>query len=354
MHGYQIECDDSERGWSAGIYDEARRGWLYPLEYNQTSKKAYKSGEWNSYRVECVGNSIRTWLNSVPCANLVDDMTATGLIALQVHSIGQRKEDEGKTVCWRNIRIKTTNLAAEQKKMDASVPEVSYLTNTLTKAEQKAGLKLLWDGKTLNGWVSNKDGITPQKGWTVKDNELIVDLPESKGGGDLVNEKEFRNFILEVDFKLTPGANSGIKYFIQPAKEGKGYSNVGCEFQVLDDELHPDAKAGINGNRTLASLYDLIPANSQKFDPAQAVKRSNAIGQWNRARIEVRGEKVTHYLNGIKIVEYTRGTPEWRALVATSKFKGYKGYGEFETGHFLLQEHGNEVHYKNIKVLEVK
>ncbi|MCL6102199.1 MAG: DUF1080 domain-containing protein [Bacteroidetes bacterium] len=315
-----------------------------------TGAFAAKSGWVNLFN----GNTIRTWLNGVPCANLVDDMTATGFIALQVHSIGQNKAEEGKTISWRNIRIKTRKLAAEQKKMVTNAPEVSYLTNTLTKAEQKAGWELLWDGKTLNGWVSNKDGLTPQKGWTIQDNELIVDLGTNKGGGDLVTQKEFKNFILDVDFKLTPGANSGIKYFIQPNKNGKGYSNVSCEFQVLDDERHPDAKLGKNGNRTLASLYDLIPANSQKFDPAQAVKRSNAIGQWNRARIEVRGEKVTHYLNGIKIVEYTRGTPEWRALVATSKFKGVKGFGEYATGHLLLQEHGNEVHYKNIKLQEIK
>ncbi len=353
MHGYQVECDDSERRCSAGIYDEARRGWLYPMEYNTPGKKAYKNGEWNSYRVECVGNVIRTWLNGVACANLVDDMTAVGIIALQVHSIGQRKEAEGKTVCWRNIRIKTTDLKAEMKKTDA--PEVSFLTNTLTPAEKKAGWKLLWDGKTLNGWVNSKSGVTLQNGWSVKDNELIVDLPENRAKGDIVNEREFKNFILEVDFKLTPGANSGIKYFIQPNKDGKkGYSSVGCEYQVLDDERHPDAKQGINGNRTLASLYDLIPANSQKIDPQQAVKSSNAIGQWNRARIEVHGEKVIHYLNGIKVVEYTRGTPEWKALVATSKFKSYMGFGEFPTGHILLQEHGNEVHYKNIKVLETK
>ena len=315
-----------------------------------TGAFAAKSGWVNLFN----GNTIRTWLNGVPCANLVDDMTATGFIALQVHSIGQNKAEEGKTISWRNIRIKTRKLAAEQKKMVTNAPEVSYLTNTLTKAEQKAGWELLWDGKTLNGWVSNKDGLTPQKGWTIQDNELIVDLGTNKGGGDLVTQKEFKNFILDVDFKLTPGANSGIKYFIQPNKNGKGYSNVSCEFHVLDDERHPDAKLGKNGDRTLASLYDLIPANSQKFDPAQAVKRSNAIGQWNRARIEVRGEKVTHYLNGIKIVEYTRGTPEWRALVATSKFKGVKGFGEYATGHLLLQEHGNEVHYKNIKLQEIK
>lgn len=234
-----------------------------------------------------------------------------------------------------------------------SVPQVSSPDNTLTPTEKKDGWKLIWDGKSLQGWVSNKDGIVPQKGWTIKDNELIVDLGENKGGGDLVTEKEFKNFLLEVDFKLTPGANSGIKYFIQPNPLGKGYSNVGCEFQVLDDDLHPDAKLGINGNRTLASLYDLIPANPQKFDPAQAVKRSNPIGQWNRARIEVRGSKVTHYLNGTKVVEITRGTPEWKAALGTSKFAKIKGFGEYATGHILLQEHGNEVHFKNIKVKEL-
>jgi hypothetical protein len=352
VHGYQIECDDSERRWTAGIYDEARRGWLYAMEYNIPGKKAYKNGEWNSFRVECVGNSIRTWLNGVPCANLVDEMNASGLIALQVHSIGQRKEDEGKTVCWRNIRIKTTDLAAEQKKTDA--PEVSYLNNVLTKAEQKEGWKLLWDGQTLEGWVNYKEGTPPTKGWTVQNTELITDLPGNTGGGDIVTKKEYKNFILDVDFLFTPGANSGIKYFIQPGKDGKGFSNVGCEYQVLDDDKHPDAKAGINGNRTLASLYDLIPANSQKFDPAQSVKRSNGVNQWNRARIVVNGEKVTHYLNGIKIVEFTRGTPEWKAVVASSKFKDYPGFGEFATGHILLQDHGNEVHYRNIKIKEMK
>lgn len=353
VHGYQVECDDSERAWSAGIYDEARRGWLYPMEYNQAAKGAYKKGEWNSYRVECVGNSIRTWLNGVPCANLVDDMTPTGFIALQVHGIGQKKEEEGKTIRWRNIRIMTTNLAAERKKME-HVAEVSYLNNILTDTEKKAGWKLMWEGKNLDQWVTAKEGVAPSKGWTMRDNELIANLPDNRGGGDIVTKKEYKNFIWEVDFIFTPGANGGIKYFIQQNPDGKTFSTIGCEYQILDDDKHPDAKAGINGNRTLASLYDLIPANSQKFDPAQSVKRSNGVNQWNRARIEVRGEKVTHYLNGIKIVEYTRGTPEWKAVVATSKFAKVKGFGEFQTGHLLIQDHGDEVHYRNIKVLELK
>ena len=235
-----------------------------------------------------------------------------------------------------------------------AMPATDQADNVLTKKEKKEGWLLLWDGKSLDGWVSTRDGAAISKGWTIRDNELIADLPENKGGGDIVTVKEFKNFILEVDFLLTPGANSGIKYFIQPNPDGKGFSNVACEYQVLDDELHPDAKLGIDGNRTLASLYDLIKGDAHKFDPAQPVKPTNGVGKWNRARIEVRGEKVAHFLNGAKVVEYTRGTPEWKALVATSKFKNHKGFGEFATGHFLLQDHGNEVHYKNIKVLELK
>lgn len=235
----------------------------------------------------------------------------------------------------------------------SAMPAADQADNVLTKKEKKEGWLLLWDGKSLDGWVSTRDGAAISKGWTVRDNELIADLPENKGGGDIVTVKEFKNFILEVDFMLTPGANSGIKYFIQPNADGKGFSNVACEYQVLDDELHPDAKAGIDGNRTLASLYDLIKGDAQKLDATKPVKPTNGVGKWNRARIEVRGEKVAHYLNGVKVLEYTRGTPEWKALVATSKFKNYKGFGEFATGHFLLQDHGNEVHYKNIKVKEL-
>ena len=238
------------------------------------------------------------------------------------------------------------NISSGNKPKASQLPPENQQDNTLTSKEQKEGWKLLWDGKTLNGWVSNKDGVVPQKGWTIQNNELIVDLGENKAGGDLVTEQEFKNFILEVDFKLTPGANSGIKYFIQANKEGKGYKNVGCEYQVLDDVLHPDAKLGKDGDRTLASLYDLIPALK--------TKPFHGVNQWNTARIVVNGEKVTHYLNGTKVVEYTRGTPEWKALVATSKFAKEVGFGEYPTGHLLLQEHGNEVHYKNVKIKEMR
>jgi hypothetical protein len=153
-----------------------------------------------------------------------------------------------------------------------------------------------------------------------------------------------------VDFNLTEGANSGIKYFVQGnLNKGKG-SAIGCEFQILDDKNHPDAKMGNDGNRTLASLYDLIPANGGYFDSNLRVKRFNGIDSWNRARIAVNGTRVTHYLNGIKVVEYVRNTQMWKALVDYSKYQKWENFGNFEDGHILLQDHGDEVRFRNIKI----
>ncbi|MEO5649911.1 MAG: DUF1080 domain-containing protein, partial [Ginsengibacter sp.] len=111
VHGYQVEVDPSERAWNGGIYDEARRGWLYTMEYNPAGKKAFKNNQWNKYRIECIGNTIRTWINGITTANLVDAETPSGFIALQVHAIGNN-EKPGKQIRWRNIRIQTNNLIA--------------------------------------------------------------------------------------------------------------------------------------------------------------------------------------------------------------------------------------------------
>lgn len=355
VHGYQVECDGSDRAWSAGIYDEARRGWLYPLEYNKPAKKAFKKGEWNKYRIEAVGSSIRTWLNGIPCANLEDDLTAEGFIGLQVHGIGNHPEQEGKTIRWKNVRIMTENLQANRKSMD-NIREVSYLTNELSSKEKSEGWKLLWDGKTTDGWKGAKLDAFPSSGWEIKDGVLSVlksDGGESTNGGDIVTKKQYENFVLEVDFNLTEGANSGIKYFVQTDLNTGIGSAIGCEFQILDDKKHPDAKKGTLGNRTLASLYDLIPADGSFYDENMRDKRFNGIGSWNRARVEVRGNKVSHYLNGIKVVEYERNTQQWQALVNYSKYQKWPNFGNFEKGHILLQDHGDKVSFKNVKILEL-
>lgn len=355
VHGYQVECDDSERRWSGGIYDEARRGWLYPLEYNQEAKAAYRNQKWNSFRVEAIGNTIRTWINGKMVANLVDDLTADGFIGLQVHAIGDTKQ-AGKTITWRNIRILTENLDQYRNIVPKEVREVSYLNNTLTSVEKVNGWELLWNGTNTQGWRGVKLDEFPKKGWKVENGTLCVekaDGAESGNGGDIVTKKQYKNFILEVDFNMSEAANSGIKYFVQGnINKGMG-SAIGCEFQILDDKKHPDAKKGLFGNRTLASLYDLIPANGKMFNSNLNKQRFNGINTWNRARIEVRGNKVCHYLNGVKVVEYQRNTQEWDALVNYSKYEKWEDFGNFEQGHILLQDHGDAVKFRNIKIKEL-
>ena len=146
VHGYQFEIDPSPRAWSAGIYDEARDGWLYTID-DPAGKAAFRNGKWNHARIEAVGNRIRTWLNGVPCTNLVDERCSHGFIALQVHSI-KNQEQLGKNICWKNIRICTENIEEEMWAEEASAKEVSRLNNKLTDKEIAEGWELLWDGKT--------------------------------------------------------------------------------------------------------------------------------------------------------------------------------------------------------------
>lgn len=349
VHGYQIEIDPEvsrKRMWSAGIYDEARRGWLYPAadnpeqqaKFSEQGMKIFKPDDWNHVRVEAIGDSIKTWLNGTPCADLKDAWTPRGFIALQVHSIGNNAASDGAEVRWRNLRI-----------TDLTPPP-----NTLTDAEKAAGWRLLWDGKTTEGWRSAKADTFPAQGWEIADGVLTVlasDGGESAAGGDIITKERFSRFELLVDFKVTPGANSGIKYLVQPnispidqvtGQPTAVGSAIGLEFQILDDALHPDAKRGRNGNRTVASLYDLIPALSHK--------QPSMIDDWNTARIVVTDRRVEHWLNGQKVVAYDRGSAEFRDAVAASKYKDIPNFGRWADGHILLQEHGDKVSFRNLKI----
>lgn len=347
VHGYQFEIDPSSRAWTGGIYDEARRGWLYPMTYNPAGQKAFKNNEWNKARIEAIGNSIRTWVNGIQCSELLDDVTQTGFIGLQVHSIGN-KDLEGKTVAWKNIRIMTENLDQFKSPDNKDIKQINTIANTISDREAKAGWKLLWDGKTTNGWRGAKLDGFPEKGWKIEDGFLKVmksDGGESTNGGDIVTTRPYKNFVLKVDFKITEGANSGIKYFVDTElNKGQG-SAIGCEFQILDDAKHPDAKLGVNGNRTLGSLYDLIAAPTDK--PFRK-------GFFNTAMVVVKGNQVEHCLNGVKIVEYERNNQMWEALVDFSKYKDWPNFGNAEEGLILLQDHGDEVWFQNVKIKELK
>lgn len=346
VYGYQCEIDPSI-GKTAGIYDEARRGWLYNPSYKPESKAIFRQGEWNKVRVEALGNRLRTWLNNVPVTDLIDDADSSGFIALQVHGIGNDKSKEGLTVSWRDIRICTTDLDLETSPENPHVRKISCIDNTLTSQEIAQGWTLLWDGKTTDGWRGAKMDEFPSKGWEIRGNELVVsknDGRESTNGGDIVTTKQYKNFELMVDFKITKGANSGIKYFVDPGlNKGEG-SAIGCEFQILDDLVHPDAKMGFNGNRTMGSLYDLMPSPLDK---------PYVSGMFNTAKVVVNGNHVEHWLNGIKLLEYDRNNYLWNTLVSHSKYKNWPDFGNSPTGHILLQDHGDEVHFKNIKIKEL-
>lgn len=347
VFGYQIEADPSERAWSGGVYDEARRGWLYPLDLNPDAKSAFKMGEFNHYRIEAIGNEIKTWINGQEVAYVVDDMDKTGFIGLQVHSI-QKAEDAGRKTSFKNVKIQTENL--EPKAFSKDIFVVNNSLNSLTEYEKSNGWKLLFNGQNSDGWKGAYKETFPESGWSVNDGLLTIaatDGSESTNAGDIVTKEQFSAFDLAFEFRLTEGANSGLKYFVTLSEGNKG-SAIGLEYQVLDDDNHPDAKMGIDGNRTMSSLYDLIKADKN----ARFIK---PVGEWNKGRVVVTPDnKVTHYLNGVKVLEYERGSQEYRDLVAKSKYAKWDNFGEAPEGHILLQDHGNEVSFKNIKIKSLK
>lgn len=348
VHGYQAEIDPTVRQWSGGLYDEQRRQWLYTLARNDAARSAFRSGDWNRYRVEAIGSRLRTWINGVPAADVADDTDARGFIALQVHAISEADAGKRPEVRFRNIRV-ITDTPQRYAAPATNLPQEGWLANRLSDVERRAGWRLLWDGKTGAGWKGVKSKGLPKQGWSIGDGMLTA---QDSGGGDIVSARSFRDFELSVDFRMSPGGNSGIKYKLDPArlKAGEGY---GLEYQLLDDALHADAKKGRDGNRTLASLYDLVPA-SNLADPRRPGKRINPPGEWNRAVIVVRGNRIEHWLNGFKMVETERGTPAFRALVAQSKYAATPGFGEWVRSPILLQDHGGRTDFRSVKIREIK
>ncbi|GAB3936559.1 3-keto-disaccharide hydrolase [Larkinella terrae] len=196
----------------------------------------------------------------------------------------------------------------------------------------------LFDGKSLAGWHSYlKPDVSPK--WKVEDGCIVL---TEKGAGDLLTDNEYEDFELELEWKISEGGNSGIIYHVNEAPEFKTADVTGLEMQVLDNERHPNAKQG--ADRTAGSLFDLYaPTDSLACRPA---------GQWNKARIVVKQRKAEHYLNNRKIVEYALDGPEWDHRISDSKFKNWTSLGKFPRGHIALQDHGDRVWYRRIRIRE--
>lgn len=250
-------------------------------------------------------------------------------------------------------------------KVPAKMKDAPLDANTLSDEEITDGWNLLWDGKTLSGWLGVKNGLksAPEKGWVIKDRTLSMlpvngispdgrwfPLPPEDqklgGGGDIVTEKKYKDFAFKFDFRLTVAANSGVKYFYDETKN-RGTTQ---EYQILEN-AHPDSDKGVGGNRRAGSLYDIYSA-------PLAAKVLKGPGEWNTGMIVAKGAKVEHWLNGVKVLEYERFTPEFRAAVNKSKYASWgdngKPWGENPSGRILLQDHhDSKVAFCNLKIKEL-
>jgi hypothetical protein len=213
----------------------------------------------------------------------------------------------------------------------------SQAPNTLTSKEIKNGWVLLFDGTSTNDWTNTRgQPVQAGAGWEVSNGS--VNTVMGGKGGDIITANEYSDFELSVDFKITPGCNSGVKYFFTMYETG---GNLGCEYQIIDDKLGEDTK---QANHLCGSLYDVLP-------PVESKKKVNPPGEWNTIGVVVKGKKVEHWMNGVKILEYTRGDQKYMAGVAKSKFsKAMPPFGTVEKGHILLQYHGGLVSFQNVKI----
>jgi len=202
----------------------------------------------------------------------------------------------------------------------------------------------LFDGSSTDSWRDTKTRNFPEKGWVVEEGVLTVlgETEEREGGHDIITKERYGNFELVLEVNLSEGANSGIKYLVTDDFPGHEGRYLGLEYQLLDNERHPDAHNGRDGNHKMASLYDMIP-------PPEDLT-IHPPGEWNRVRIIINGNKVEHWLNGEKVLEFDRKSLAFRELVSLSKYNDLVKFGEIDDGHILLQGHGQDVSFRNIKI----
>ena len=232
--------------------------------------------------------------------------------------------------------------------------QVGAGSNALTATERAAGWRLLFDGKTFKGWKGLGYDSVPTAHWKIANGAIekiasgkVAKMPDGQpaNGGDLMTVDTFGDFELAFQWKVTPGANSGLKYNVSEEFSLKNASNhaaLGFEYQVLDDSLSEDNKLATH---RAGALYDLFPPNDKK--------RLKPVGQWNSSRLVFRGKHGEHWLNGAKVVEFDLGTARMDSALAASKYRSIKGFAERRKGHIILQDHGDETYYRAIKIREV-
>jgi uncharacterized protein YceK len=210
--------------------------------------------------------------------------------------------------------------------------------NTLSRAEERAGWKLLFDGKSGTGWHSTKTDTFPEKGWAIENGTLRKIAGQR--GGDLLSAETYREFDLRWDWKVAPHGNNGVKYFVTDERNG-----IGHEYQMLDDATEAEGKG--NGKHSTASFYGVLAPWPNK------VAALHPAGEWNSSRVYVKGNHVEHWLNGQKVFEYELGSQIVKDAVAHSKFKNVPHFGESVKGHILLTDHHDEATFRNIKILNL-
>jgi hypothetical protein len=230
-----------------------------------------------------------------------------------------------------------------QKVRFSLVLAATALILTCGFVQKKGKWQNLFNGKDFSGWHTyNKQGQPISDKWVVEDGAMTL---TGRGGGDLVTDKEFENFELEMEWKISEKGNSGVMWGVVEDKKYCCPYSTGPEMQVLDDAKHPDSFAGKNGNHKAGSLYDMIPpADLAAVKPA---------GEWNKAKMKIDKGQGTFWLNGKQMVTFPTKGEGWDALVANSKFKTWEGFGKFPKGKIALQDHGDKVWFRNIRIREL-
>ena len=266
--------------------------------------------------------------------------------------------DESRLKSWRKddffcVFIFANDLAIEKftlndglknnlKLMNKTMPTLIFLLTIsylAASAQQPEGWIWLFDGTNTTSWRGIQKEYMPKKGWKIHEGALVVNGPDSGGrGGDIITKRKYGNFDLRFEFKLSKGANGGLKYFVKKYPSGKV---LGCEYQLIDDDNNQDIIYDRDGKRKTGALYALFEASKKRLLPA---------GQWNQGRIVVRGKHVEHWLNGIKILEYDRGGTSFLQAKKESKFKDVADFGEIPEGYILLQDHGDQMAFRNIRI----